>query len=116
MANEQDRPFVPAGAVVEDVNGSRVGVVRAVYPHYVAVGEHGERPQAYRVPVRAIATVDGNHIRLNIPLDVLDPMTAQELTAFGLPEHGGEIVVGSPLDEPQIEEEEGMGLGEQHEK
>lgn len=116
MASEQDRPYIPAGAVVEDVNGSRIGVVRAVYPHYVAVGEHGDHPQAYRVPVRAIATVDGDRVRLNVPRDVLDPMTAQEQTALGLPEHGGELVVGSPLEEPRIEEEEGMGLSEQHEK
>ena len=116
MSSEQSGPYVPAGAVVEDSNGARVGVVRAVYPHYVAVGDHGERPQAYRVPLRAIVLTEANRIRLSIPKDVLDPMTAAELAALGLPEHGGEIVVGSPLDEARHEEAESIGISDVHER
>ncbi len=117
MSSEQAGPYVPAGAVVEDSNGARVGVVRAVYPHYVAVGDHdGERPQAFRVPLRAIVLVEGNRVRLSIPKDVLDPMTAQELAALGLPEHGGEIVVGSPLEEARHEEAESIGLSDVHDR
>lgn len=116
MSNGHEAPYVPAGAVVEDSNGARVGVVRAVYPHYVAVGEHGEHPRAFRVPLRAIVLVEGNRVRLSIPKDVLDPMTAQELAALGLPEHGGEIVVGSPLDEARHEEEESIGIIDVHDR
>jgi hypothetical protein len=113
MSSEQEGPFVPAGIPVEDVDGVRIGVVRAVYPHYIAVGEHSDHPAAYRVPLRAIADIDDIRIRLTIPQDVLDPMTAEELTAFGLPEHGGEIVLGSPLAEAQTEAEESLGVTEQ---
>ncbi len=110
MNSDQERPYIPAGAAVEDSDGAGIGVVRAVYPHYVAVSEHGEHPRGYRVPTRAIATVAGNRVQLSIPLDVLDPMTPAELTAFGLPEHGGEVVVGSPLEEARDEVEESLGL------
>jgi hypothetical protein len=116
MSSEHEGPYVPAGAVVEDSNGARVGEVRAVYPHYVAVGDHGEHPQAYRVPLRAIVLTEDNLIRLSIPKDVLDPMTAQELAALGLPEHGGEIVVGSPLEEARHEEEESIGISDVHDR
>lgn len=109
MSSEHDGPFVPAGAAVEDSAGVRIGVVRAVYPHYLAVGDHGGHPAAYRVPLRAIAAVDGDLVRLSVPREVLDPMTADEQTALGLPEHGGAIVVGSPLAEAQHEEEESLG-------
>ncbi len=112
MSVEQAAGFIPAGATVTDVHGVTVGVVRAVYPHYVAVSDHGERPQAFRVPVRAITTITGNQVRLSVPKDVLDTMTAQELAAFGLPEHGGEIITVPPLAEAQTEEIEGAGITE----
>ena len=115
MEHEQEGLFVPAGVTVEDSDGIRIGVVRAVYPHYVAVGEHSDHPAAYRVPIRAIAKVDDTLLRLTVPRDVLDPMTAEEMTALGLPEHGGEIVLGSPLAEARVEEEESLGLTERPE-
>lgn len=110
MSSDREWPYIPAGAPVEDSDGVGIGVVRAVYPHYVAVSEHGDHPRGYRVPLRAIATVIGDRIRLSIPLDVLDPMTPEELTAFGLPEHGGELVVGPPLEEARTEADEALGL------
>jgi hypothetical protein len=116
MRNDEERPYIEAGATVDDSNGDRVGVVRAVYPHYIAVGEHGDHPQAYRVPLRAIATIAPDRIRLSIPKDVLDPMTAEELTAFGLPEHGGEVVVAPAREEAAVEEEEALGLTGQGDK
>ena len=110
MRNDAERPYIAAGATVDDSDGARVGVVRAVYPHYIAVGDHGDHPQAYRVPLRAIAAIEPDRIRLSIPKDVLDPMTAEELTAFGLPVHGGEVVVAPAREEAEIEAEEVLGM------
>ena len=108
--SEAERPYIAAGIRVDDSNGARVGVVRAVYPHYVAVGEHGDHPQAYRVPLRAIAAIEADRVRLKIPKDVLDPMTTEELTAFGLPEHGGEVVIEPARGEAAVEDEASLGL------
>jgi hypothetical protein len=116
MANDEGRPYIAAGAVVDDSDGVRVGVVRAVYPHYLAVGEHGDHPRAYRVPLRAIVTIEADRIRLSIPKDVLDPMTAEEQTALGLPAHGGEVVVDSPLNEARSEEAESLGLSSERDE
>ena len=110
MSVEHPAGFISAGATVTDVNGTMVGVVRAVYPHYVAVSEQGERPLALRVPIRAITRIAGDQVHLSVPKDVLDPMTAEELAAFGLPEHGGEISVVPPLAESQVEAAEGAGM------
>lgn len=108
--SDAERPYIAAGIPVDDSAGARVGVVRAVYPHYVAVSEHGDHPQAYRVPLRAIAAIAADLVRLRIPKDVLDPMTAEELTAFGLPEHGGEVVVEPARAEAAVEDAELLGL------
>lgn len=116
MRNDAERPYIAAGATVDDSDGARVGVVRAVYPHYIAVGEHGDHPQAYRVPLRAIAAIEPERLRLSIPKDVLDPMTAEELTVFGLPEHGGEVVVAPAREEVDVEEEEGLGMTDEGEQ
>lgn len=110
MRSDEERPYIAAGSPVHDSQGARVGVVRAVYPHYIAVGEHGDHPHAYRVPLRAVAAVEADQLRLSIPRDVLDPMTAAELTAFGLPEHGGEVVVEAAREEAAVEDEESLGL------
>lgn len=85
-------PIDPAdlsvGAPVFDDAGRRVGRIRAVYPHYVAVESLAAEPEAYRVPIGAIAAIADGAVALRIDLMALDPMTSDHDTVLGLPHHG----------------------------
>ena len=92
---------LPAGVPVVDTNGVPVGRVRAVYPHYLAVETDDDPPAAYRVPLRAIFAFDGTTVSLRVERDALDPMTPDATAADDLPEHGGEVPVGTGTDLPE---------------
>jgi hypothetical protein len=85
-------PIDPAdlsvGAPVFDDAGRRVGSIRAVYPHYIAVEAVADAPEAYRVPIGAIAAISDGAVALRIDLMALDPMTSDRDTVLGLPHHG----------------------------
>lgn len=95
MSQPVGRDYLPTGAAVVDATGERIGTIRAVYPHYVAVAEHGNPPTGFRVPFRAIRAVADDTVRLSVPAAVLDRMTPEELAAHGLPHHGGEAPRGT---------------------
>ncbi|HEU5434339.1 MAG TPA: hypothetical protein VFU81_21885 [Thermomicrobiales bacterium] len=85
-------PIDPAdlsvGAPVFDDAGRRVGSIRAVYPHYIAVEAVAGAPEAFRVPLGAVATIVDGVVALGIDLMALDPMTSDRDTVLGLPRHG----------------------------
>jgi len=95
MMTPPTEPYLPTGAAVVDGNGDRIGTIRAVYPHYVAVAASGAPPDAYRVPFRAIARVTDDTVTLSVPVTALDRMTPEEVSALGLPHHGGEAPAGT---------------------
>jgi hypothetical protein len=79
------------GTLVVDMNGETVGRIRAVYPHFIAVDGVGDHSPAYRVPPHTIAALDGDRLRLSIPISALDQVTHPGDTVEDLPRHGGPV-------------------------
>jgi hypothetical protein len=96
MSGPIDPAELAVGAPVFDDAGRRVGRIRAVYPHYIAVEAlDGDEPEAYRVPIGAVAAIQDGVVALGIDLMALDPMTSDHDTVLGLPRHGA---VAPPAD------------------
>lgn len=55
-----------AGARVVALDGTVLGTVREVHPHYVLVGEADRPHYDLDVPVRAIDRVDGDTVHLKV--------------------------------------------------
>ncbi|MCC6313211.1 MAG: hypothetical protein IT337_04300 [Thermomicrobiales bacterium] len=98
MDDAASRPYLPAGVAVVDTDGDLVGAIHAVYPHYIAIVAEGDPPTAYRAPFRAVFSFDGSTVTLRVQKDALDPMTPAEVTALGLPSHGGMAPAGTGTD------------------
>ncbi len=95
MDEETGRPApamaeIAAGAAVVDSDGKRVGLVRAAYPHYLAVEDPGPPARAFRAPRQAIGAVAGGKVTLTVPTDALDPMTPSTIAPDLPPESGDE--------------------------
>ncbi len=57
---------VVVGATVVALDGTTLGTVREVHPHYVLVGEANRPHFDFDVPVRAIASFDGTTVHLKV--------------------------------------------------
>lgn len=66
-----DHSGIPVGAKVVALDGTTLGTVREVHPHYVLVGE-ADRPHFdLDVPARAIDRVEGGTVHLKVNLTAL---------------------------------------------
>lgn len=66
MSDSADLSIVTVGASVVALDGTVLGKVREIHPHYVLVGEQDDPHFDFDVPVRAIARVDGNTVHLKV--------------------------------------------------
>jgi hypothetical protein len=90
MSEVNDIQLSP-GTQVVDMNGETIGRIRAVYPHYIAVDGIGDHSPSYRVPPHTIVSLDGQKLRLSVPISALDELTHPGDTVEELPRHGGPI-------------------------
>jgi hypothetical protein len=56
---------IPIGTPVRAFNGSLLGYVREVHPHYLLVGEEGQHADL-EVPVHAILGLTGNELQVSV--------------------------------------------------
>jgi hypothetical protein len=66
MTDSADQTIIPVGATVIALDGSTLGTVREVHPHYVLVGEQEDPHVDFDVPVRAIARIEGKQVHLKV--------------------------------------------------
>jgi len=58
-------PRIPIGTRVVALDGSPLGRVREVYPHYLLVGEEGEHEEL-QVPMTAITGWENGRLRVSV--------------------------------------------------
>ena len=56
---------IPVGTEVRAYDGSLLGTVREVHPHYLLVGQEGEHNDL-EVPVHAILGIDGGVLQVSV--------------------------------------------------
>ncbi len=66
MSESSDQTTIPIGASVIALDGTTLGKVREIHPHYVLVGEQEDPHYDFDVPARAIARVEGNIVHLKV--------------------------------------------------
>jgi hypothetical protein len=66
MSDSADQTTVTVGASVVALDGTVLGDVREIHPHYILVGEQDDPHFDLDVPVRAIARVEGNKVHLKV--------------------------------------------------
>jgi len=66
MSDSTDQTTIPIGASVIALDGTTLGKVREIHPHYVLVGEQEDPHYDFDVPARAIARVEGNTVHLKV--------------------------------------------------
>ena len=66
MSDSTDQATIQIGASVIALDGTTLGTVREVHPHYVLVGEQDDPHYDFDVPAHAIASVDGTTVHLKV--------------------------------------------------
>lgn len=66
MSESAEQMTVTVGASVVALDGTVLGTVREIHPHYVLVGEQDDPHFDFDVPVRAIARVEGSNVHLKV--------------------------------------------------
>ena len=66
MSDSADQTTIPIGASVVALDGTTLGKVREIHPHYILVGEQEDPHYDFDVPVRAIARIEGKTVHLKV--------------------------------------------------
>ncbi len=77
-----DHASIPVGATVVALDGTTLGTVREVHPHYVLVGEAARPHFDFDVPARAIARLDGTTVHLRVNRSALSEVDDTESAIF----------------------------------
>ena len=65
MSDPHGTSAIPVGTPVRAYDGTRLGTVREVHPHYLLVGQDGEHNDL-EVPVHAILGFDGGVLQVSV--------------------------------------------------
>lgn len=65
MSDPHNTSAIPVGAEVRAYDGSLLGNVREVHPHYLLVGQEGEHNDL-EVPVHSILGFEGGVLRVSV--------------------------------------------------
>jgi hypothetical protein len=68
---------IPIGTQVIAFNGSVLGRVREVHPHYLLVGQEGQHGD-FEVPVHAIQGLVDGKLQVSVNLEALTPVDDEE--------------------------------------
>jgi hypothetical protein len=68
---EPDPSGIPVGARVVALDGSLLGAVREIHPHYLLVTEAGDPHFDLEVPVRALARFEAGRLYLKVNREAL---------------------------------------------
>jgi hypothetical protein len=68
---EPDTSGIPIGTSVVALNGTVIGTVREIHPHFILIAEAGSPHFDLEVPLRAIARLDGDRLVLKVNREAL---------------------------------------------
>lgn len=88
MSDSADQTTIPVGASVVALDGSTLGKVREIHPHYILVGEQEDPHYDFDVPVRAIARVEDETVHLNVNRSALSEVDDSESAHRRLDQEG----------------------------
>ena len=68
MSDPHNTSAIPVGTPVRAFDGSPLGTVREVHPHYLLVGQEGQHNDL-EVPVHAILGIEGGVLQVSVNRD-----------------------------------------------
>jgi hypothetical protein len=88
MSDPTYQTIIPIGASVVALDGTTLGTVREIHPHYLLVGERDDPHYDFDVPARAIARVEGMTVHLKVNRTALNEVDDTESANRRLDQQG----------------------------